>query len=179
MKIYGGWPIMGRRAVFCSTIAMCSVFAASAGDLPFRSLELNAAVSLTGAKRAVDLPGVKICPGLPFLFLNVSVPPAHQLTAGAPFRIKITSGEPQVIQPLKEEPAVTAQSFPLRLPLKTAPGAGTLTVDADMFFCSPDNGVCYRDRLRALLPIEVKKRHGCAAETTLGLEIPNLTPEKR
>ena len=127
--------------------------------LVFASTGLLQAGDKSFPGEVVQVPGQTIGSGGAELVFTLELLPGYELMRDAPILAKVTSGEKGVVA-LGEESSATCKQpqFPLRVPLKSSPGATQLQVDLVLYYCkTKGGGLCITKQARLTLPVTVDK----------------------
>ena len=119
--------------------------------------------------RLVELPARQIRPGHATMTLDVKLPAGYKFASGAPFYLKWSSSDEKVAKFLAEP---HNSGFPMEVPLATAAGAGELTVDAVVYYCTEQSTACFVDPVRLRAPVQITPQ----GAPVLELEVPVKAP---
>ncbi len=145
-------------------IRSCDLKTGRVSTVAFRGLEkLNRKTALPFAGDEIHLDPARISPRAKSLQLGIVLPAGTKLNLAGPSKLSARSANAQIMELGKFETAL--KGLKVSLPIQAAPGQTTLTLDADLYYCSKANeGLCFFKSARLTLPIEVAA-DGSAAPT--------------
>lgn len=120
--------------------------------------------------RVVELPPQQLHAGQASMALDVKLPPGYKLARGAPFYLRWSSSDENVVKFLAEPDSF--HSFPVEVPLTASFGDSELTIDAIVYYCTEQSTACYVDRVRLKAPVQVT----APGTPVLKVEVPVKTP---
>jgi thiol-disulfide isomerase/thioredoxin len=110
---------------------------------------------------AVTLGAQHVAPGSSGIVLNVTIPAGYKFNAAAPFYIGVMSDDPKIAQVDSQWAGqnVVNANFPLKVPLRLAPGQTHLTIDLVVYYCETvHESLCLVKRLQYAVPIDVSSQ---------------------
>jgi len=124
----------------------------------------------------VTLPPTAAGAGPGELILDVTLPEAYKVNEQASSSLFLTEQGGVATFADGDRIDLTGASFPVSVPITLDPGAGSIVADLALVWCRRDaEGLCYFERLRYLVPIEVKTTGPAARiELPLTLEEPEI-----
>jgi sugar lactone lactonase YvrE/thiol-disulfide isomerase/thioredoxin len=145
-------------------IRSCDLKTGRVSTVAFRGLEkLSRKTALPFAGEEIHLDRARISPRAKSLQLGIVLPAGTKLNLAGPSKLSASSANAQILELGKFEAAL--KGLKVSLPIQAAPGQTTLTLDADLYYCSKANeGLCFFKYARLTLPIEVAA-DGSAAPT--------------
>src|SRR5262249_11962427 len=108
--------------------------------------------SLSGQE--IKLPLARVSPKAEALTLEVMLPAGTKLNLSGPSKLKSASADARIVDvgDFKE----SIQGTRIAVPIRAKPGQTTVTLEADVYYCSKANeGLCYFKWARLLLPVVV------------------------
>jgi hypothetical protein len=100
------------------------------------------------------LGAVRISPKAKTLTLDVVLPAGTKLNLAGPSNLKASSADVKTVEVGAFNGAM--KDAKVSVPIAVKPGQTTLTLDADVYYCSKANeGLCYFKSARLRLPVEV------------------------
>lgn len=126
--------------------------------------------------RVIKLDRMKIARGLGSLLIEVNLPRGYHFIDKAPSRLAWRSDNDKVITFADSSSGGLEKKaeFPFRLPIEAYKGKTELILDASVFFCTNDTGICLFDYIRIHLPIKVSRDGSHKLSIEIDAEAPEL-----
>src|SRR5260370_35047446 len=136
-------------------IRSCDLKTGRVSTVAFRSLEkLSRKTTLPFAGEEIHLDPARISPRAESLQFGIVLPAGTKLNLAGPSKLSASSSNAQILELGKFETAL--KGLKVSLPIQAAPGQPTLTLYADLCYCSKaTEGLCFFKSARRTLPIEV------------------------
>ncbi len=136
-------------------IRACDLKTGKVSTLAFRGLDkLARRKSPEFSGEEVRLGAVRISPKAKALTLDVLLPAGTKLNLAGPSNLKATSADVKTVEVGAFNG--TMKEAKVSVPIAVKPGQTTVTLDADVYYCSKANeGLCYFKSARLHLPVEV------------------------
>ncbi len=107
--------------------------------------------------QVITLPAQHVLAGEGTIDVSVAVPPGFKQNRAAPFFIGVRATDAQVaaVPAMFASRNITNPTFPLRVPVKFAPGKTTVTVDLVVYYCqNGQESECQARQVRVVMPLE-------------------------